>query len=139
MVGVVVSETRSETPIAMLSVTANSRNSRPTIPPINNSGMNTATSDTLMETTVKPISAAPLNAAEGANQRERHGDAGNNGGAHGAQEGKHHQDHQNDREQQREFNILHRSPSRDGAIKRNGQLERRGNRGLQVGHQGSHP
>ena len=32
------------------SVTANSRNSRPTMPPMNSSGMNTATSDTLIVT-----------------------------------------------------------------------------------------
>src|SRR5215469_17762985 len=63
MVGVVVSETTSETAIATLKVTANSRNSRPTIPPIISKGMNTATSDVLMDTTVNPISAAPLKVA----------------------------------------------------------------------------
>src|SRR5215472_1536991 len=62
-VGVVVKETSSETPIATLNVTANSRNNRPTIPPIISKGMNTATSDVLIETTVNPISAAPLNVA----------------------------------------------------------------------------
>ena len=45
------------------SVTANSRNSRPTMPPISRIGMNTATSETLIESTVKPISRAPLSAA----------------------------------------------------------------------------
>src|SRR5579862_5432727 len=63
IVGVVVKETSSETPIATLSVTANSRNSRPTIPPIISKGMNTATSDVLIDSTVNPISAAPLNVA----------------------------------------------------------------------------
>src|SRR5215469_4003647 len=63
MVGVVVKETTSETAIATLKVTANSRNSRPTIPPIISKGMNTATSDVLMDTTVNPISAAPLKVA----------------------------------------------------------------------------
>src|SRR5215469_16725761 len=63
IVGVVVSETTSETAIATLKVTANSRNSRPTIPLIISKGMNTATSDVLMDTTVNPISAAPLNVA----------------------------------------------------------------------------
>jgi hypothetical protein len=44
IIGVVVSETASETTmIATESVTANSRNSRPTIPPISRIGMNTAT------------------------------------------------------------------------------------------------
>ena len=45
------------------SVTANSRNSRPTMPPISSRGINTATSDTLMVKTVEPISSAPLSAA----------------------------------------------------------------------------
>ena len=48
IMGVVVSETTSETTIATESVTANSRNRRPTMPPIISSGMNTATSETLM-------------------------------------------------------------------------------------------
>src|ERR1700758_5185400 len=63
IVGVVVKETTSDTPIATLRVTANSRKSLPTIPPISSNGMNTATSDVLIETTVNPISAAPLNVA----------------------------------------------------------------------------
>ncbi len=42
--------------MATESVTANSRNSRPTIPPISKMGMNTAISEILMESTVKPIS-----------------------------------------------------------------------------------
>ena len=46
----VVSETTSETMMATESVTANSRNSRPTMPPISRIGMKTATSDRLMET-----------------------------------------------------------------------------------------
>src|ERR1035438_2503910 len=44
-------------------VTANSRKRRPTIPPINRRGMKTAISEMLMVKTVKPISAAPFNAA----------------------------------------------------------------------------
>ena len=46
-----------------MSVSANSRNSRPTNPLMNNSGMNTAIRDKVSEMTVKPISLAPLNAA----------------------------------------------------------------------------
>ena len=61
--GVAVSETTMETAIATESVTANSRNSRPTMPPISSSGMNTATSEMLMVSTVKPISCAPFSAA----------------------------------------------------------------------------
>ena len=49
----------------MVSVTviANSRNSRPTMPPISSSGMKTATSETEIEMIVKPISPAPFSAA----------------------------------------------------------------------------
>ena len=62
-IGVSVSDTSTETAIAAVTVSANSRNSRPTMPPISSSGMNTATSDTLIDTTVKPISRAPSSAA----------------------------------------------------------------------------
>ncbi len=62
-IGVVVSDTTSETAIAALRVTANSWKSRPTMPPISRMGMNTAISEVLMETTVKPISRAPTSAA----------------------------------------------------------------------------
>ena len=61
--GVVVSDTASETRMATERVTANSRNRRPTIPPISRIGMNTEISDRLMESTVNPISLAPLKAA----------------------------------------------------------------------------
>ena len=44
--------------MAMPTVMANSLNSRPTMPPMNRMGMNTATSDRVMDTTVKPISLA---------------------------------------------------------------------------------
>ena len=49
--------------MVMVTVTANSRNRRPTMPPISSSGMNTATSEMLIERMVKPISPAPLIAA----------------------------------------------------------------------------
>ena len=62
-IGVVVSEITSEIITAALRVTANSRNSRPTCPPMNSSGMNTATSDRLIDSTVKPTSLAPSSAA----------------------------------------------------------------------------
>jgi len=54
--GVAVSETTMETMIATARVTANSRNRRPTIPPMSSKGINTATSEILMVNTVKPIS-----------------------------------------------------------------------------------
>ena len=63
IIGVVVSEMTSEIITAADSVTANSRNSRPTWPPMKSSGMNTATSETLIESTVKPTSRAPSSAA----------------------------------------------------------------------------
>ena len=50
------------TPTAADSVTANSRNRRPTSPPISSSGMKTATSDRLIDRTVKPTSPEPTNA-----------------------------------------------------------------------------
>src|SRR5258707_1388083 len=61
--GVKVSETIAEVTTAMVSVSANSRNMRPTRPVMNSSGMNTAISETVSEITVKPISLAPRNAA----------------------------------------------------------------------------
>ena len=61
--GVRVSETRPETRIAALIVTANSWNSRPMRPPISSTGMNTATSETVMDTIVNPISREPSSAA----------------------------------------------------------------------------
>ena len=63
IMGVVVSETTSETSTATESTTANSRKRRPIIPPIRRIGMNTATSEMLIESTVKPISRAPWIAA----------------------------------------------------------------------------
>ena len=59
MVGVVVRETTMETRMAVESTTANSRKSRPTMPPIMRMGIKTAISDMLMEKTVNPISRAP--------------------------------------------------------------------------------
>ncbi len=49
-------EISTATPI----VTANSRNSRPMIPPMNSTGMKTAASDSVIETIVKPISREPV-------------------------------------------------------------------------------
>ena len=61
--GVSVSETKPDTRIAALMVTANSWNSRPSSPPISSTGMNTATSDSVIERMVKPISREPSSAA----------------------------------------------------------------------------
>ena len=45
------------------SVTANSRNSRPIMPPISSRGISTAIRETLIERMVKPIWPEPLSAA----------------------------------------------------------------------------
>ena len=63
IIGVSVSETTAEVTTAMVSVSANSRNMRPTRPVMNNSGMKTAINETVSEITVKPISLAPRSAA----------------------------------------------------------------------------
>ena len=61
--GVRVSETTAETTTVIATVIANSRNRRPTMPPISSNGMNTAIRLRLMEMMVKPISPAPFSAA----------------------------------------------------------------------------
>ncbi len=62
-IGVSVSEMKPDSRMAMLMVMANSKKKRPTMPPMNRIGMNTATSETVIETMVKPISRAPRIAA----------------------------------------------------------------------------
>ena len=62
-IGVSVSDTKPETTIATAIVTANSRNTRPTMPPISSTGMNTAISENVIEMMVKPISREPFSAA----------------------------------------------------------------------------
>ncbi len=49
--------------MATLIVTANSRNNLPSIPPRNNTGIKTATNDTVIDTIVNPISREPFSAA----------------------------------------------------------------------------
>ena len=44
-------------------VTANSWNNRPTIPPMNSTGMNTAARDRVIDRIVNPTSRDPANAA----------------------------------------------------------------------------
>jgi hypothetical protein len=61
--GVVVSDTSSDAAMATDKVTANSRKSLPTRPPMSRMGMKTAISDALMESTVKLISREPFIAA----------------------------------------------------------------------------
>ena len=61
--GVSVSDTKPETRIATPIVTANSWKRRPMSPPRKSTGMNTATSEMVIERMVKPISRAPTSAA----------------------------------------------------------------------------
>ena len=68
MTGVSVSETNAETAMVIVTVMANSRKMRPTMPPIISNGMNTAISDRLIDRIVKPISPAPLMAASSGTQ-----------------------------------------------------------------------
>ncbi len=63
IIGISVSDSTADTPMAIVMVTANSKNSRPMMPPMNSSGMNTATRLTEMDSTVKAISLAPVTAA----------------------------------------------------------------------------
>ena len=63
IIGVVVKDTTSEIKMAAVITTANSWNKRPSTPPMNKIGIKTATNDTLMATTVKPISRLPCNTA----------------------------------------------------------------------------
>jgi hypothetical protein len=63
IIGVSVSEITADSVIEMASTTANSLNRRPTAPPMNSSGMNTASSESVMLMIVKPICFAPSIAA----------------------------------------------------------------------------
>ena len=63
IIGVSVSEISSDRPMATARVTANSWNRRPTTSPMNSSGISTAISDRVSDTSVKPISEAPRRAA----------------------------------------------------------------------------
>ena len=63
IIGVSVSETNALIKIVTASVTANSRNSRPTMSPMNSSGISTAISDTVSDTIVNPICSDPFSAA----------------------------------------------------------------------------
>ena len=63
IIGVSVRATNADTAMHMVVVTANSRNSRPMMPPSSSRGMNTATSEMLIERMVKAISPEPFSAA----------------------------------------------------------------------------
>ena len=62
-IGVSVSDTKPEISTAAMIVTANSCSSRPSMPPMNSTGMNTAASDSVIDRMVKPISFEPSSVA----------------------------------------------------------------------------
>ena len=59
IIGVRVRDTNIDTMMATVTTTANSLKMRPITPPISNTGMNTATSETEIDKMVKPTSDAP--------------------------------------------------------------------------------
>ena len=61
--GVSVRDTTADTRMVTLRVTANSRKRRPTMSPMNSSGISTAMSDTVRDRMVKPIWPEPFSAA----------------------------------------------------------------------------
>jgi hypothetical protein len=63
IIGVVVSDTTMLVRMAAVITNANSWNKRPSTPPMNKMGMNTATKEMLMATTVKLMSRAPCKQA----------------------------------------------------------------------------
>jgi hypothetical protein len=62
-IGVRVSETKPDTRMAMPITMANSWNTRPTTPPMKNTGMKTATSEMVIDMMVNVISREPRSAA----------------------------------------------------------------------------
>ena len=62
-IGVSVNDTKPEISTATMMTTANSRSRRPRMPPMNSTGMNTATSDSVIDTIVKPTSFEPSKVA----------------------------------------------------------------------------
>ena len=67
---------------------------------------------------------------EGADQRNRHGDRGNQRGARVAQEDKHHHHHQADGDHQRALDVLHGSADGGGAVEHDGGFDAFGDGGL---------
>ena len=62
-IGVMVKETSSDTAIANAAVKPNDDMNRPTMPPMNPMGRNTAISDSVVAMTARPISRVPSIAA----------------------------------------------------------------------------
>ena len=81
--------------------------------------------------------AQQIHHGEGADQGDRHGDAGNQGGAAIAQEQKDHQDHQHDGDDQRRLNVMQGGLDGGGAVQNNGGFNALGHHRLQKGKLGA--
>src|ERR1041385_6010457 len=65
---------------------------------------------------------AKVHHAESANQRKRHGDAGDDGGPDVSQEGEDHENNKDDGNDQRNFDVVNGSTNRGGAVHGNLQV-----------------
>ena len=79
-----------------------------------------------------------IHEAEGAHQRNRHRNAGNGRGPGAAQEKENHHHDEEHGEQQFHLHVLHRSTDGGGPVGENFHVNRCGQRGLQLRHQGLH-
>ena len=77
--------------------------------------------------------AEQIHYGEGADQRHRHGDAGNERGARAAQEDEDHQHHQDDGAEQGLFDVVHRGADGGGAIEHDGDVDALGEHRLRNG------
>src|SRR5437660_1877263 len=116
-IGVSVIDTTPEIRIALVIVTANSRNSRPRMPLMKRTGMNTAASDTVIDTIVNPISFEPFSAASNGRSpcsmwrtmfSERRRSV--------VEKREYHRDHEDQRDEHRHLNVLERLADVPGAI-----------------------
>ncbi len=82
--------------------------------------------------------AEEIHDAEGADQRQRHRQAGDDGGAQRAEEQEDHRHDQEDGEAQLELDIAHRGADRAGAVGEDGDVDRRRQRALQLRQQRPH-
>ena len=83
--------------------------------------------------------AEQVHHAEGADERQRHGDAGDDGGAQVAQEDVDDRDHQDDGEDQRELHVVDRGAHGLGAVAEDGDVDACGQRRLELRQERLHP
>ena len=79
--------------------------------------------------------AERIHGGEGADNGQRHSDAGNDGGVQIAQEDKDHHHHQGDGQHQLEFNVGDRCLDAGGQVGKGGDFDARRQIGLQLRHQ----